>query len=66
MGRVARPVPGKDRAVVVDFVDLRMPMLLTAFRSRQRLYGTGSLRKNDREQKEDRLFLKKEEEGCKR
>jgi superfamily II DNA or RNA helicase len=37
-GRIARPAPGKDRAVLVDFLDEQVPMLRGAFWSRQRLY----------------------------
>lgn len=37
-GRIARPAPGKDRAVLVDFLDESVPMLKAAFWSRQRLY----------------------------
>ena len=37
-GRIARPAPGKDRAVLVDFLDEQVPMLKAAFWSRQRLY----------------------------
>ena len=39
MGRVARPAPGKDKAVVVDFVDGGVAMLKAAFRKRQELYA---------------------------
>jgi superfamily II DNA or RNA helicase len=38
VGRVARPAPGKSRALVVDFVDSHVPFLANAARSRQRLY----------------------------
>jgi len=37
-GRIARPAPGKSRAVLVDFLDERVSMLKAAFWSRQRLY----------------------------
>ena len=39
MGRVARPAPGKAKAVVVDFVDDGVGMLKAAFRKRQELYA---------------------------
>jgi len=39
MGRVARPAPGKEKAVVVDFVDDGVAMLKAAFRKRQELYA---------------------------
>lgn len=38
-GRVTRPAPGKDRALIVDFVDSRIPILKAAFRKRQELYA---------------------------
>jgi len=38
-GRVTRPAPGKDKAVIVDFVDSRVPLLQAAFRKRQELYA---------------------------
>jgi superfamily II DNA or RNA helicase len=41
-GRIARPAPGKDRAVLVDFLDEQVPMLKGAFWSRQRLYKKGN------------------------
>jgi superfamily II DNA or RNA helicase len=40
VGRVARPAPGKQRATVVDFIDNRIPALVNAARSRQRLYAS--------------------------
>ena len=39
MGRVTRPAPGKDKAVVVDFVDSGVAMLKAAFRKRRELYA---------------------------
>ncbi len=39
VGRVARPAPGKTRAVVIDFVDTRVPMLAAAARGRMKLYA---------------------------
>ncbi|MDA2934294.1 hypothetical protein MYX82_08115 [Acidobacteria bacterium AH-259-D05] len=39
MGRVARPAPGKKKALVVDFVDSEVEMLKAAFRKRQELYA---------------------------
>lgn len=38
MGRVARPAPGKERAILYDFVDERVEMLKTAFYARNKLY----------------------------
>lgn len=38
VGRIARPAPGKDRAILFDFVDARIPMLKGAARSRAKLY----------------------------
>jgi superfamily II DNA or RNA helicase len=38
MGRVARPAPGKERAILYDFVDEKIGMLKTAFYARNRLY----------------------------
>ncbi|HEY2934309.1 MAG TPA: helicase-related protein [Acidobacteriota bacterium] len=39
IGRVARPAPGKARALVVDFVDPKVPLLASAFRKRKALYA---------------------------
>lgn len=41
VGRVSRAAPGKDRAVVVDFVDRRVPALVGAHRARERMYARG-------------------------
>jgi superfamily II DNA or RNA helicase len=38
LGRITRPAPGKDRSVLVDFVDERVHMLKMAARARKRLY----------------------------
>ncbi len=38
MGRVARPAPGKGKAVVVDFVDDGVKMLKASFSKRQAIY----------------------------
>ncbi len=38
-GRVTRPAAGKNRAVIVDFLDCRIPMLREAFRKRQELFA---------------------------
>jgi|GEM_PF-211300 len=40
VGRVARAAPGKDRAILFDFVDTQIPMLKNASYSRARLYRT--------------------------
>ncbi|MGA9755914.1 MAG: DEAD/DEAH box helicase [Desulfobaccales bacterium] len=39
LGRVLRPAPGKSRAVVVDYQDVNVPVLMNAARGRQRVYG---------------------------
>lgn len=39
MGRVTRPAPGKEKALVVGFVDDGVEMLKAAFRKRQELYA---------------------------
>ena len=38
IGRVTRPAPGKERSLVVDFVDGRVPMLRASFSKRQEIY----------------------------
>jgi superfamily II DNA or RNA helicase len=38
LGRVMRPHPDKDSAVLIDFVDASVPPLLRQFRERSRLY----------------------------
>jgi len=38
LGRVLRPAPGKDRAVVFDYVDINVGPLIASARSRQRVY----------------------------
>jgi superfamily II DNA or RNA helicase len=38
VGRVLRPAPGKDKAVVVDFIDGRIGVLKAAARARERVY----------------------------
>jgi superfamily II DNA or RNA helicase len=40
--RVSRAAPGRDRAVVVDFVDADVPALANAYDQRARLYQTQS------------------------
>ena len=42
VGRVSRAAPGKVRATVVDFVDIRVPALVAAHRQRVRLYRTAA------------------------
>ncbi len=39
LGRVLRPLPGKERAVVYDYVDERVPALAAAARARRQVYG---------------------------
>lgn len=39
LGRVLRPAPGKDRAKVFDYVDVRIGVLRAAANSRARVYG---------------------------
>lgn len=39
LGRVLRPLPGKNRAVVYDYVDERVPTLAAAARARRQVYG---------------------------
>ena len=39
VGRIARPSEGKHKALVVDFVDARVPILRVAWSKRQRLYA---------------------------
>jgi len=38
VGRVLRPAPGKDRALIFDYHDEYEPVLMAAARSRQRVY----------------------------
>jgi len=38
IGRVLRPAPGKDRATVYDYQDIREPVLMAAARARMRVY----------------------------
>ena len=40
VGRVARPAPGKERALLLDFIDNRIPMLKNAAYARAKLYRT--------------------------
>lgn len=40
LGRVLRPVPGIERARVYDYVDVNVPALVAAAKSRQRIYGS--------------------------
>jgi superfamily II DNA or RNA helicase len=39
MGRILRPGPGKDRATVFDYVDVKVGVLKKAARGRARVYG---------------------------
>lgn len=39
LGRVLRPAPGKRRARVFDYVDAKVDVLVSAARSRKRVYG---------------------------
>jgi superfamily II DNA or RNA helicase len=39
LGRVLRPAPGKDRAIVFDFIDSSVGVLKAAARARQRVYA---------------------------
>jgi hypothetical protein len=45
VGRIARAAPGKDRALLVDFVDSKIPMLQAAAWSRYSLYKNKGERK---------------------
>ncbi|MDX2499596.1 MAG: hypothetical protein QNL14_03705 [Deltaproteobacteria bacterium] len=38
LGRVLRPAPGKDKARVFDYIDIRVDILAKAAKSRQRVY----------------------------
>jgi superfamily II DNA or RNA helicase len=38
LGRVLRPAPGKDRAIVFDYEDVRVGVLRAAARARERVY----------------------------
>ena len=38
MGRVLRPAPGKDKAVVYDYIDSHIGVLAAAAKSRERVY----------------------------
>jgi len=39
LGRVLRPAPGKDKARVYDYLDVKVGVLVNAARSRARVYG---------------------------
>ncbi len=39
LGRVLRPAPGKDKALVYDYVDSRVDVLMAAANARQKIYG---------------------------
>ncbi len=39
MGRILRPAPGKEKAVVYDYQDVNVPVLMSGARARQRVYG---------------------------
>ena len=43
IGRVMRPAPGKTKAKIVDYVDTHVDVLVTAARSRQRVYRLDDL-----------------------
>jgi len=43
LGRVLRPAPGKDKARVFDFVDIRVPVLAHAAKCRALVYGLSDL-----------------------
>jgi superfamily II DNA or RNA helicase len=38
VGRVLRPAPGKDRAVIFDYVDSREPVLMASAKARMKVY----------------------------
>lgn len=40
LGRVLRPAPGKDKARVYDYIDVRVGVLKAAAKSRERVYGS--------------------------
>ena len=40
LGRVLRPAPGKEKARVFDYVDVKVDVLNAAARARQRVYGS--------------------------
>ena len=39
LGRVLRPAPGKDKALVYDYLDVKVGVLVNAARARTRAYG---------------------------
>lgn len=39
LGRVLRPAPGKDKALVYDYHDVKVGVLVNAARARARAYG---------------------------
>jgi superfamily II DNA or RNA helicase len=39
LGRVLRPAPGKNKAVVYDYVDVKVDILKAAAASRQKVYA---------------------------
>jgi len=41
VGRIMRPAPGKERALVYDYTDVRIGVLVAAARARKRVYGGG-------------------------
>ncbi len=41
LGRVLRPAPGKSHAIVVDYQDVNVPVLMNAARARARVYSRG-------------------------
>lgn len=38
LGRVLRPGPGKDKAIIYDYVDIEVPVLKTSAKARERVY----------------------------
>ena len=39
IGRVLRPAPGKKKAVIYDYIDVNVEVLVSAAKARQRVYG---------------------------
>jgi superfamily II DNA or RNA helicase len=39
LGRVLRPAPGKEKAIVYDYVDVKVDVLNKAARARQKVYA---------------------------
>jgi superfamily II DNA or RNA helicase len=53
VGRVARAAKGKTEALVVDFIDERVPLLMGAWRKRKRLYEADELGERRRDDETD-------------